>query len=138
MEVTCPPGSLSLTTLPSAPDRNQVCLWKRRLWCLHRDGVYARPRIPGDKVSAQMPRGQACTLISQLMKISKTFQPWQNCVAPLDFPCASHIRHFSVTVCRVPICSLYGAAVTTVKGVGSIKMRLHPVQVKAHLKFLIS
>ncbi|KAB0390726.1 hypothetical protein E2I00_019655 [Balaenoptera physalus] len=43
-------------------------------------------------------------------------------------PASQEIRHFSVTVCRVPICSLYGAAVTTVKGVGSIKMRLHPVQ----------
>ncbi|KAI4574829.1 hypothetical protein MJT46_004108 [Ovis ammon polii x Ovis aries] len=37
-------------------------------------------------------------------------------------------RHFSVTACLVPICSLYGAAVTTVEGVGSIKTRLHPVQ----------
>ncbi|XP_054113738.1 aldehyde oxidase 2 isoform X5 [Callithrix jacchus] len=38
------------------------------------------------------------------------------------------IRHFSVTACLMPICSLYGAAVTTVEGVGSIKTRLHPVQ----------
>ncbi|XP_075385060.1 aldehyde oxidase 2-like [Tenrec ecaudatus] len=38
------------------------------------------------------------------------------------------IRHFSVTACLVPICSLYGAAVTTVEGVGSIKTRIHPVQ----------
>uniref|UniRef100_A0A2K5NNN6 FAD-binding PCMH-type domain-containing protein n=1 Tax=Cercocebus atys TaxID=9531 RepID=A0A2K5NNN6_CERAT len=30
--------------------------------------------------------------------------------------------------CLVPICSLYGAAVTTVEGVGSIKTRIHPVQ----------
>uniref|UniRef100_A0A0D9REZ2 aldehyde oxidase n=1 Tax=Chlorocebus sabaeus TaxID=60711 RepID=A0A0D9REZ2_CHLSB len=37
-------------------------------------------------------------------------------------------RHFSVTACLMPICSLYGAAVTTVEGVGSIKTRLHPVQ----------
>uniref|UniRef100_A0A8C3WD62 FAD-binding PCMH-type domain-containing protein n=1 Tax=Catagonus wagneri TaxID=51154 RepID=A0A8C3WD62_9CETA len=32
------------------------------------------------------------------------------------------------TACLVPICSLYGAAVTTVEGVGSIKTRIHPVQ----------
>ncbi|XP_017400701.1 aldehyde oxidase 2 isoform X4 [Cebus imitator] len=38
------------------------------------------------------------------------------------------IRHFSVTACLMPICSLYGSAVTTVEGVGSIKTRLHPVQ----------
>uniref|UniRef100_A0A671G271 Aldehyde oxidase n=1 Tax=Rhinolophus ferrumequinum TaxID=59479 RepID=A0A671G271_RHIFE len=38
------------------------------------------------------------------------------------------IRHYPVTACLVPICSLYGAAVTTVEGVGSIKTRIHPVQ----------
>uniref|UniRef100_A0A8D0W2S8 aldehyde oxidase n=1 Tax=Sus scrofa TaxID=9823 RepID=A0A8D0W2S8_PIG len=43
-------------------------------------------------------------------------------------PVSQKIRHFSVTACLVPICSLYGAAVTTVEGVGSIKTRLHPVQ----------
>ncbi|XP_055254545.1 aldehyde oxidase 4-like isoform X4 [Moschus berezovskii] len=36
--------------------------------------------------------------------------------------------HYPVTACLVPICSLYGAAVTTVEGVGSIKTRIHPVQ----------
>ncbi|XP_062942296.1 aldehyde oxidase 2 [Cynocephalus volans] len=41
---------------------------------------------------------------------------------------STKIRHFSITACLVPICSLYGAAVTTVEGVGSIKTRLHPVQ----------
>uniref|UniRef100_A0A4W2INJ3 aldehyde oxidase n=1 Tax=Bos indicus x Bos taurus TaxID=30522 RepID=A0A4W2INJ3_BOBOX len=43
-------------------------------------------------------------------------------------PTSQEIRHFSVTACLVPICSLYGAAVTTVEGVGSMKTRLHPVQ----------
>ncbi|XP_042639514.1 aldehyde oxidase 2 [Orycteropus afer afer] len=43
-------------------------------------------------------------------------------------PASKKIRHFSVTACLVPICSLYGAAVTTVEGVGSIKTRIHPVQ----------
>ncbi|ELW62680.1 Aldehyde oxidase [Tupaia chinensis] len=43
-------------------------------------------------------------------------------------PMSRKIRHFSVTACLVPICSLHGAAVTTVEGVGSIKTRLHPVQ----------
>ncbi|NP_001305103.1 aldehyde oxidase 4 [Macaca mulatta] len=38
------------------------------------------------------------------------------------------IHHYPATVCLVPICSLYGAAVTTVEGVGSIKTRIHPVQ----------
>ncbi|XP_021573473.1 aldehyde oxidase 2 [Carlito syrichta] len=43
-------------------------------------------------------------------------------------PVSRKIRHFSVTACLVPICSLHGAAVTTVEGVGSIKTRIHPVQ----------
>ncbi|XP_060050166.1 aldehyde oxidase 2 isoform X2 [Erinaceus europaeus] len=43
-------------------------------------------------------------------------------------PVSRKIRHFSVTACLVPICSLYGAAVTTIEGVGSLKTRLHPVQ----------
>ncbi|XP_019491153.1 PREDICTED: aldehyde oxidase 2-like [Hipposideros armiger] len=43
-------------------------------------------------------------------------------------PMSKKIRHFSITACLVPICSLYGAAVTTVEGVGSIKTKLHPVQ----------
>uniref|UniRef100_A0A4X2LI04 FAD-binding PCMH-type domain-containing protein n=1 Tax=Vombatus ursinus TaxID=29139 RepID=A0A4X2LI04_VOMUR len=37
-------------------------------------------------------------------------------------------KHYSVTSCLVPICSLYGAAVTTVEGIGSTKTRIHPVQ----------
>lgn len=47
-------------------------------------------------------------------------------------------RHFSVMACLVPLCSLHGAAVTTVEGVGSIKTRLHPVQVSAHSNLLTS
>uniref|UniRef100_A0A2K6KE62 Aldehyde oxidase n=1 Tax=Rhinopithecus bieti TaxID=61621 RepID=A0A2K6KE62_RHIBE len=43
-------------------------------------------------------------------------------------PVSRKIRHFSVTACLMPICSLHGAAVTTVEGVGSIKTRLPPVQ----------
>uniref|UniRef100_A0A8C8BNZ6 Aldehyde oxidase 1 n=1 Tax=Otus sunia TaxID=257818 RepID=A0A8C8BNZ6_9STRI len=36
--------------------------------------------------------------------------------------------HYSANACLLPICSLYGAAVTTVEGVGSTKTRVHPVQ----------
>ncbi|XP_057603207.1 aldehyde oxidase 4-like isoform X2 [Hippopotamus amphibius kiboko] len=43
-------------------------------------------------------------------------------------PKTKKIRHYPVTACLVPICSLYGLAVTTVEGVGSIKTRIHPVQ----------
>ncbi|XP_057614609.1 aldehyde oxidase 2 isoform X1 [Chionomys nivalis] len=43
-------------------------------------------------------------------------------------PVSQKTRHFSVTACLVPLCSLHGAAVTTVEGIGSIKTRLHPVQ----------
>lgn len=39
-------------------------------------------------------------------------------------------RHYSANACLLPICSLYGAAVTTVEGVGSTKSRIHPVQVR--------
>ncbi|KAJ8247098.1 hypothetical protein GJAV_G00258700 [Gymnothorax javanicus] len=44
-------------------------------------------------------------------------------------------RHFSVNACLLPICSLHGAAVVTVEGIGSTKTKLHPVQeriAKAH------
>uniref|UniRef100_A0A8B9YZ10 aldehyde oxidase n=1 Tax=Bos mutus grunniens TaxID=30521 RepID=A0A8B9YZ10_BOSMU len=43
-------------------------------------------------------------------------------------PKTKKIHHYPVTACLVPICSLHGAAVTTVEGVGSMKTRLHPVQ----------
>ncbi|XP_068926203.1 aldehyde oxidase 4-like isoform X2 [Petaurus breviceps papuanus] len=43
-------------------------------------------------------------------------------------PDTKKIRHYSATACLVPLCSLYGAAVTTVEGIGSIKTRIHPVQ----------
>ncbi|ELW62678.1 Aldehyde oxidase [Tupaia chinensis] len=36
--------------------------------------------------------------------------------------------HYPATACLVPICSLHGAAVTTVEGIGSIQTRIHPVQ----------
>ncbi|KAM6178132.1 aldehyde oxidase 4-like [Rhynchocyon petersi] len=43
-------------------------------------------------------------------------------------PKTKKIHHYPVTACLVPICSLHGAAVTTVEGVGGIKTRIHPVQ----------
>uniref|UniRef100_A0A8C4VEH4 Aldehyde oxidase 1 n=1 Tax=Falco tinnunculus TaxID=100819 RepID=A0A8C4VEH4_FALTI len=43
-------------------------------------------------------------------------------------PASKKIRHYSANACLLPICSLYGAAVTTVEGVGSTKTRIHPVQ----------
>ncbi|XP_066544629.1 aldehyde oxidase 5 [Amia ocellicauda] len=50
-------------------------------------------------------------------------------------PFQDRVHHFSANACLFPICSLYGAAVTTVEGIGSTKTRLHPVQeriAKAH------
>ncbi|XP_069851873.1 aldehyde oxidase 3-like isoform X1 [Dipodomys merriami] len=43
-------------------------------------------------------------------------------------PISKKISHFSVAACLVPICSLYGAAITTVEGIGNTKTRIHPVQ----------
>ncbi|CAO2615974.1 Aldehyde oxidase 4 [Lemmus lemmus] len=43
-------------------------------------------------------------------------------------PKSKKIHHYPVTACLVPICSLHGAAITTVEGVGSIRKRIHPVQ----------
>uniref|UniRef100_A0A1B0GWM7 Aldehyde oxidase 4 n=1 Tax=Rattus norvegicus TaxID=10116 RepID=A0A1B0GWM7_RAT len=43
-------------------------------------------------------------------------------------PESKKIYHYPATACLVPVCSLHGAAVTTVEGVGSIKRRIHPVQ----------
>ncbi|XP_030065868.1 aldehyde oxidase 2 [Microcaecilia unicolor] len=50
-------------------------------------------------------------------------------------PVSKKIQHYAVNACLLPICSLYGAAVTTVEGIGSTKTRIHPVQeriAKAH------
>ncbi|XP_015270433.1 PREDICTED: aldehyde oxidase 3-like, partial [Gekko japonicus] len=43
-------------------------------------------------------------------------------------PDTKKIRHFPANSCLLPLCSLYGAAVTTVEGVGSTKTKLHPIQ----------
>ncbi|NXF31839.1 AOXB oxidase, partial [Nyctibius bracteatus] len=43
-------------------------------------------------------------------------------------PVAKQIQHRPGNSCLLPICSLHGAAVTTVEGVGSIKTRIHPIQ----------
>ncbi|XP_004378262.1 aldehyde oxidase [Trichechus manatus latirostris] len=43
-------------------------------------------------------------------------------------PVTKSIRHYPANACLVPICSLYGAAVTTVEGIGSTNTRIHPVQ----------
>ncbi|XP_006889138.1 PREDICTED: aldehyde oxidase-like [Elephantulus edwardii] len=43
-------------------------------------------------------------------------------------PVTKKIRHYPANACLIPICSLYGAAVTTVEGIGSTSTRLHPVQ----------
>ncbi|XP_057614584.1 aldehyde oxidase 4 isoform X2 [Chionomys nivalis] len=43
-------------------------------------------------------------------------------------PKSKKIHHYPATACLVPICSLHGAAITTVEGVGSIRKRIHPVQ----------
>ncbi|NWQ87018.1 AOXB oxidase, partial [Burhinus bistriatus] len=43
-------------------------------------------------------------------------------------PVAKQIQHHPANACLLPICSLHGAAVTTVEGVGSIKTRIHPIQ----------
>ncbi|XP_037379696.1 aldehyde oxidase [Talpa occidentalis] len=43
-------------------------------------------------------------------------------------PITKKIRHYPANACLTPICSLYGAAITTVEGIGSTKTRIHPVQ----------
>ncbi|XP_075687633.1 aldehyde oxidase-like [Rhinoderma darwinii] len=50
-------------------------------------------------------------------------------------PVSKKILHYSANACLLPVCCLYGAAVTTVEGIGSTTSRLHPVQeriAKAH------
>ncbi|XP_073407554.1 aldehyde oxidase-like isoform X2 [Dendrobates tinctorius] len=50
-------------------------------------------------------------------------------------PVSKKIHHYSANACLLPICSLYGAAITTVEGIGGTTSRLHPVQeriAKAH------
>ncbi|KFP71281.1 Aldehyde oxidase, partial [Acanthisitta chloris] len=43
-------------------------------------------------------------------------------------PVAKKIHHHPANSCLLPICSVHGAAVTTVEGVGSVKNRIHPIQ----------
>ncbi|NP_001280175.1 aldehyde oxidase-like [Anolis carolinensis] len=43
-------------------------------------------------------------------------------------PFSKKILRYSANACLIPICSLHGAAVTTVEGVGSTKSHIHPVQ----------
>ncbi|NXC42799.1 AOXB oxidase, partial [Penelope pileata] len=43
-------------------------------------------------------------------------------------PVTKKIQHHPANSCLLPVCSLHGAAVTTVEGVGSIKTRIHPIQ----------
>ncbi|KAM7104170.1 aldehyde oxidase [Molossus nigricans] len=43
-------------------------------------------------------------------------------------PITKKIRHYPANACMMPICSVYGAAITTVEGIGSTKTRIHPVQ----------
>ncbi|KAE8580256.1 hypothetical protein XENTR_v10024375 [Xenopus tropicalis] len=50
-------------------------------------------------------------------------------------PVSKKILHFSANACLLPICSMHGAAVTTIEGIGSTTTKLHPVQeriAKAH------
>ncbi|XP_056392201.1 aldehyde oxidase 1-like isoform X2 [Hyla sarda] len=50
-------------------------------------------------------------------------------------PVSKRILHYPATACLLPICSLYGMAVTTTEGIGNSATRLHPVQerlAKAH------
>uniref|UniRef100_A0A8C7NC32 xanthine dehydrogenase n=1 Tax=Oncorhynchus kisutch TaxID=8019 RepID=A0A8C7NC32_ONCKI len=47
----------------------------------------------------------------------------------------NRVLHYTVNACLQPICTLHGAAVVTVEGIGSTKTKLHPVQeriAKAH------
>ncbi|KAM5280464.1 aldehyde oxidase-like [Ctenodactylus gundi] len=43
-------------------------------------------------------------------------------------PRTKSTRHYPANACLTPICSLHGAAITTVEGIGSTRTRLHPVQ----------
>ncbi|XP_065100706.1 aldehyde oxidase 5 isoform X1 [Paramisgurnus dabryanus] len=50
-------------------------------------------------------------------------------------PIEETVIHRAVNACLQPVCSLHGAAVVTVEGIGSTKTKLHPVQeriAKAH------
>uniref|UniRef100_A0AAY5L4H3 [2Fe-2S]-binding domain-containing protein n=1 Tax=Esox lucius TaxID=8010 RepID=A0AAY5L4H3_ESOLU len=40
----------------------------------------------------------------------------------------NRVLHYTVNACLQPICTLHGAAVVTVEGIGSTKTKLHPVQ----------
>uniref|UniRef100_A0A670I481 FAD-binding PCMH-type domain-containing protein n=1 Tax=Podarcis muralis TaxID=64176 RepID=A0A670I481_PODMU len=64
--------------------------------------------LPADLLSKRLGLRAACGPSS---KFSFTFQ-----------------RHYPANSCLLPLCLLYGAAVTTVEGVGTTKTKLHPIQ----------
>ncbi|KAH7730150.1 Protein F55B11.1 [Aphelenchoides avenae] len=44
-------------------------------------------------------------------------------------PNTEEVRHYSANACLTPVCAVFGKAVTTVEGIGSVaRKRLHPVQ----------
>lgn len=47
----------------------------------------------------------------------------------LDWKFCPSCSHHAVNACLAPVCTVHGAAVTTVEGIGSTKTKLHPVQV---------
>ncbi|XP_071487031.1 xanthine dehydrogenase/oxidase-like [Diadema antillarum] len=56
-------------------------------------------------------------------------------ISSCDSSSPGNVRHRAVNACLVPVCSVHGAAVTTVEGIGSVETKLHPVQeriAKAH------
>ncbi|KAI8505444.1 hypothetical protein Bbelb_166330 [Branchiostoma belcheri] len=94
--------------LTSASDRSEAGLRGGRLWSLYCHGVQVQPSTGESAVSFT----------------------YYN-ITPPALPCS----HLAVNACLAPICSLHGAAVTTVEGIGSTRTRLHPVQerlAKAH------
>ena len=64
-----------------------------------------------------------CIATIRLCNILTSLQGLDNLIFFFD-------SHIAVNACLAPLCSMHGLAVTTVEGIGSIKTRLHPVQVR--------
>ncbi|XP_071832643.1 xanthine dehydrogenase/oxidase-like isoform X2 [Apostichopus japonicus] len=73
--------------------------------------------LKGTKVACQEGGCGACTVMVSSVNVT-----------------TGNILHTAVNSCLTPICSVYGMAITTIEGIGSVK-KLHPVQeriAKAH------
>ena len=68
-------------------------------------------------------------MISDVEPIGETIRWRAFAIEASKYTLQTLCRHYSANACLTPVCAVYGKAVTTVEGIGSVASgRLHPVQ----------